>query len=223
MSNPSLPCVEVNPTTLPTASVIWLHGLGADGNDFAPIVPQLNLPKDLAVRFVFPHAPVQPITINGGYPMRAWYDILGFAPGSREDAAGVQASAKMVQALIEHEQSLGVPAERIVLGGFSQGGAMALHCGLRAPERLAGILALSTYMPVADSVPDEINAVNRDIPIFLAHGTDDNVLPYSWAQMSMNLLQKLNYPVDFRTYAMAHTVCLQELKDIGAWLQKILT
>jgi phospholipase/carboxylesterase len=222
MTNQQLSAVEINPPQKPTASVIWLHGLGADGHDFVPLVPQLNLPESLPIRFIFPHAPIIPITINGGYPMRAWYDILGLEEGSREDEAGVRAAAKQVDALIQQEQARGMPAERIVLAGFSQGGAMALHCGLRFPERLGGILALSTYLPVGHTVANEVNPVNQSIPIFLAHGTDDTLLPLSWAQMSNEFLQKLGYSIELRTYPMAHSVCGEEIKDIGDWFKKVL-
>lgn len=222
MTKQPLSVVEINPPQQPLASVIWLHGLGADGHDFVPLVPQLNLPDALAVRFVFPHAPVMPITINGGYAMRAWYDILGLEEGSREDEAGIRVAAKQVEVLIQQEQARGIPAERIVLAGFSQGGAMALHCGLRFPERLAGILALSTYLPVGYAVAAEANSANQQIPVFIAHGTEDPLLPLSWAQQSYEFLQKLGYGVELRTYAMEHSVCGEEVKDIGNWLQKIL-
>lgn len=210
--------VEINPSQTPTASVIWLHGLGADGHDFVPVVSELNLPDSLPIRFVFPHAPIMPITINGGYPMRAWYDILGFDEGSREDEAGIRTATKQVETLIHQEQTRGIPAHRIVLAGFSQGGAMALHCGLRFPERLAGILALSTYLPIAHTVEDEKNTANQKTPIFMAHGSEDPLLPLSWAEMSSEFLKKLGHPVDLRVYPMAHSVCPEEVSDIREWL-----
>lgn len=222
MTNQQLSAVEINPTQTPTASIIWLHGLGADGHDFVPIVEQLNLPESLSVRFVFPHAQEIPITINGGYPMRAWYDILGFRTDTREDVDGIRAAAKQVDALIHAEQELGVPIQRIVLAGFSQGGALALHCGLRYPKRLAGILALSTYLPIAHTIADEVSKANQDIPIFIAHGTEDPILPLSWAEMSSEFLQKLGYIVQLRMYPMAHTVSLEEIGDIGEWIKQIL-
>jgi phospholipase/carboxylesterase len=221
MTKQLLSAVEINPAQKPIGSVIWLHGLGADGHDFVPVVQQLKLPESLPIRFVFPHAPVIPITINGGYPMRAWYDILGLEEGSREDEAGIRAAAAQVNELIQQEQARGMSADRIVLAGFSQGGAMALHCALRFPERLAGILALSTYLPVGHTVAAEINPANQTIPIFLAHGTDDTLLPLSWAQMSSEFLQKLGYNIELRTYPMAHSVCAEEIEDISQWLKKI--
>lgn len=220
MMNELLPCVEVEPAETPMASVIWLHGLGADGHDFAGIVPQLNLPATAAIRFVFPHAPVKPITINNGYAMRAWYDIAGFDLGSREDSAGVIASQQLIQALIEHEHKRGIAYSRIFLAGFSQGGAMALYCGLRFPERLAGILALSAYLPLATTLATEASAINKDIPIFMAHGTSDTVVPLKLAQISYGLLLQLGYSIDFRCYPMDHSVCMEEVNDIGQWFKK---
>jgi phospholipase/carboxylesterase len=222
MPNSLLSCVEINPPVTPIASVIWLHGLGADGHDFVPVVAQLQLPATLPIRFVFPHAPLRAITMNNGYTMRAWYDLLGLDAGTREDAIGVQQSAQQVTDLIRHEQQRGVPLQRIVLAGFSQGGAMALHCGLRFPERLAGILALSTYLPLAQTLPDEMSPANHDIPIFMAHGAQDPLLPLFWAQSSREVLQKLNYALDFRIYPMMHSVCMEEINDISAWLQNLL-
>jgi phospholipase/carboxylesterase len=223
MTTQLLDFIEVNPQHTPTASVIWLHGLGADGYDFANIVPELNLPANLAVRFVFPHAPVRPITINNGYAMRAWYDILGFDKQTRQDANGIRESEKLIHALIKNENTLGIPSNRIILGGFSQGGAVALHTGLRYPERLAGVMALSTYLPFADDLAKEANSINQDTPIFIAHGTEDAVLPYAWGQMTNQMLHELKYPVEFHSYNMPHSVCGEEIKDIGAWLTKALS
>lgn len=214
--------VEVNPSTKPTASIIWLHGLGADGHDFVNIVPELNLPKDLALRFVFPHAPVRPVTINAGYEMRAWYDIKGLDTASRQDEMGIRESTQAIHELIENEKQLGIPAERIILGGFSQGGAIALYCGLRYPQRLAGIMALSTYLPLSATLPQEINEANRDTSIFMVHGNDDPVLPLQWALGSRDILLELGYPVEFKTYPMPHSVCAEEIKDIANWIKKVL-
>jgi phospholipase/carboxylesterase len=196
--------------------VIWLHGLGADGHDFEPIVPELGL--TFAARFVFPHAPVRPVTINGGMAMRAWYDILGFDRKAAEDAAGIRASAAAVTELIDSEVERGMPAERIVLAGFSQGGAIALQTALREPRGLGGVLALSTYLPLASTLAAERSAANAGIPIFMAHGTADNVLPLALGEGSRRTLEALGYPVEWRTYPMAHSVSLEEIGAIGAWL-----
>jgi phospholipase/carboxylesterase len=215
-----LDAIEIETGKNPAASVIWLHGLGADGNDFAPIVPELRLPK-AAIRFVFPHAPVQPVTINGGMRMRAWYDITDGAI-RREDERGVRASQVLIEALIGREKKRGTKAERLVLAGFSQGGAIALHTGLRHPERIAGIMALSTYVPVGEKLSTEASTANRRVPIFMAHGTYDPVIPLDRAEQSRGLLESLGYPVEWREYGMPHSVCPEELADIGAWLGKVL-
>lgn len=216
-----LSCVEVNPKAAPVASIIWLHGLGADGHDFADIVPQLHLSEALPLRFVFPHAPVQPVTLNGGYPMRSWYDIYGLSIDTQEDEKGIRASAELINALIEQEVEQGIPTDRIVLAGFSQGGAMALYCGLRFPEKLAGILALSTYLPLAGTIQAEGRIANKSIPIFMAHGDNDNVIHISLAQLSLNFLQAANYNVDFKTYPIGHSVCEQEINAISSWLNNL--
>lgn len=204
----------------PSASVIWLHGLGADGNDFAPIVPELRLPQR-AIRFVFPNAPQIPVTINGGMVMPAWYDISDVAI-RREDETGVRASQAAIEALIAREISRGSPAGNIVLAGFSQGGAIALQTALRHPERLAGVMALSTYLPLADLLADEAAGINRDVPIFMAHGSSDPVITLSRAEQSRDHLKSLGYRIDWHTYAMAHAVCPQEIADIGTWLNRVL-
>jgi len=209
-----LDAIEIETGKAPAASIIWLHGLGADGNDFAPIVRELALSKE-AIRFVFPHAPVQPVTINGGMRMRAWYDVADGA-NRREDERGVRASQALVETLIGREK------KRLVLAGFSQGGAIALQTGLRHPERIAGIMALSTYVPIAEKLSAEASAANRDAPIFMAHGTYDPVVPLARAEHSRKLLQSLGYPVEWREYGMPHSVCPEELADIGAWLGKVL-
>lgn len=204
------------------AAVIWLHGLGADGHDFEPIVPELGLPQGHGVRFVFPHAPVRPVTINGGVAMRAWYDIYGIGAGYPEDDAGIRAGAAAVEALIAREQERGVPPERVVLAGFSQGGAVALHTGLRHSRRLAGIMALSTYLPLRETCAEELSEANRGLPVFMAHGTYDPVLPYSLGDRSRELLEGIGYPVEWHSYPMEHQVCLEEVRAIGAWLTRVL-
>jgi phospholipase/carboxylesterase len=208
--------VEVTLGGDPAGAVIWLHGLGADGYDFEPIVPELKLRT--SVRFVFPHAPVRPVTINGGLPMRAWYDIAGFGGAAPQDDAGIRASGAFVSKLIEREAARGVPAERVVLAGFSQGGAIALHAGLREQRALAGILALSTYLPLADTLAAERSAANAAVPIFMAHGTADGVVPLALGEASRRRLEGLAYAVGWHEYPMAHAVCAREIADIGAWL-----
>jgi len=218
-----LETLELETGRPPTASVIWLHGLGADGHDFEPIVPELDLPDSLPVRFVFPHAPMQPVTINGGAVMRAWYDVYGLQGVRREDAAGVRASQAAVEELLAREKKRGIPASRLVLAGFSQGGAIALQTGLRHPERLAGIMALSTYLPVADTLAAEASAANRDVPIFMAHGLDDPLIPIERARTSRKLLESAGYRVEWHEYPMAHSVCAQEIADISSWLRRVLS
>jgi phospholipase/carboxylesterase len=210
---------EVSTGAAPQLAVIWLHGLGADGHDFEPIVPELRL--RFPARFIFPHAPVRPVTINHGIPMRAWYDILGWGSQVRQDAAGIQASAAAVERLIDHEVERGIPADRVVLAGFSQGGAVALHAALRESRPLAGIIALSTYLPLALTLADERSAANARIPIFMAHGTADAVVPLALGESSRRTLESLGYSVEWRSYAMAHTVCMDEVAAIGAWLTRI--
>jgi phospholipase/carboxylesterase len=211
-----LDSIELTTGDAPELAVIWLHGLGADGHDFEPIVPELGL--RFPVRFVFPNAPVRPVTINGGMAMRAWYDILGFDRHSQEDAAGIRASAAAVTRLIDREIERGISSERIVLAGFSQGGAVALHTALREPRALAGVLALSTYLPLASTLAGERSAANAGVPIFMAYGTEDSVLPSALAEASRRALEALGYAVAWHPYSMAHSVCLEEVSAIGAWL-----
>jgi phospholipase/carboxylesterase len=211
-----LDSIEIETDVTPRLAVIWLHGLGADGHDFEPIVPELRL--KFPARFVFPHAPVRPVTINGGMAMRAWYDILGFDRHAREDGAGIRASASAVTALIDREITRGIAAENVVLAGFSQGGAIALHTALREPRRLAGVLALSTYLPLAGTLAGERSVANARTPIFLAHGTADDVLPLALAQSSRRTLEAQGYSVEWHTYPMPHSVCIEEIAAIGAWL-----
>src|SRR5262245_6553813 len=214
-----LDAIEITTGPEPRLSVLWLHGLGADGHDFEPIVPELRL--GFAVRFVFPHAPVRPVTINGGMAMRAWYDILGFDRGAKEDSAGIRASAAAVTELVEREIERGMSSDRIVLAGFSQGGAIALHTALRSPIPLAGVLALSTYLPLAATLATERYAANARIPIFMAHGTDDGVLPLQLADSSRSALEALGYVVEWHAYRMAHSVCMEEVAAISAWLARL--
>jgi phospholipase/carboxylesterase len=214
-----LEAIEIETAPAPTAAIIWLHGLGADGHDFEPIVPELGLPKSTPVRFIFPHAPLQPVTINGGAVMRAWYDVTG---DGQQDAGGIRASQARVEALIARERKRGISPAAIVLAGFSQGGAVALQTGLRHPERLAGILALSTYLPLPETLEQEVSQANRDVPIFMAHGTQDPVIPLSWATRSRDRLVSLGYAVEWHEYPMPHSVCAEEIADIGRWLQRIL-
>ncbi|MDH3640075.1 MAG: alpha/beta hydrolase [Gammaproteobacteria bacterium] len=203
----------------PEYTVIWLHGLGADGYDFEPIVPALKLPADPVVRFVFPHAPMRPVTINGGMVMRAWYDISAMEMVRNEDAAGVEQSAAQVRDLIAEQNRDGIPTERIILAGFSQGGAIALHTGLRYAEALAGIMALSTYVPLKQRLAKEAHASNLGTSVFMAHGTSDPVIPLTLGDASRKLLQELGYPVEWRTYPMQHAVSPEEIDDIGRWLR----
>jgi phospholipase/carboxylesterase len=221
--NDYLPAVEIEPSQPAKASVVWLHGLGADGHDFEPIVPELRLPEDLAIRFVFPHAPNRPITWNGGYVMPGWYDIFGIGQGFPEDAAGIHASQQAIGRLIEREHARGVPYSRIVLAGFSQGGAIVLQTGLRYPQRLAGIMALSTYLPLASTLGAERAPANQDVPIYMGHGTFDNVVPYALGQWSCETLRAQAYAVEWRSYAMAHSVCAEQIADLSAWLRRCLT
>ncbi|MBK8750790.1 MAG: alpha/beta fold hydrolase [Candidatus Competibacteraceae bacterium] len=222
MTDPLLTTVEIEPAGAVRSSVIWMHGLGADANDFGPIVPEMRLSAELGIRFVFPNAPVRPVTINGGMRMRAWYDVLTMDLPRREDPDGVYDSERALVALVEREKQRGVPAERIVLAGFSQGGAMALHTGLRYPDRLAGILALSCYIPLADRLSAERRPANQHTPLFVAHGDYDEVIPMRYGQMSVQRLESLGYPSEWHHYGMGHEVCLEEIRDIAGWLARVL-
>ncbi len=220
--NTLLEHIEIETGPEPRYSVIWMHGLGADGNDFVPVVPELQLGDFGPVRFIFPHAPVQPVTINNGMSMRAWYDIYMPDLVRREDEAGLRASQKAIEALIARENARGIPTERIVLAGFSQGCAMSLQTGLRHPEKLAGIIGLSGYLPLAAMAENERHPANQNTPIFLAHGTMDPVVAFERAQATLEALQKMNYDVRFKTYPMPHSVCLEEIHDIAAFLREVL-
>jgi phospholipase/carboxylesterase len=221
MNTEADPPIEIETGPAPTHAVIWLHGLGADGNDFVPIVSELELPA-VSVRFVFPHAPMQPVTINHGYVMRAWYDIVDVEFGRREDERGVRASQQRLEQLIERETGRGIVPERIVLAGFSQGGAIALQTGLRHRQQLAGIMALSTYVPLASSVAQERDPANADTPVYMAHGARDEIIPLHVAQRSRQMLTDLGYRVEWHEYAMPHSVCMEEIDHIGAWLRRVL-
>jgi len=215
-------CLEINPVATPRACIIWLHGLGADGNDFAPLIPQLDIVDTLGVRVVLPHAPPQPVTINNGMVMRAWYDITGADFRDRQDATGIRASEALLAGLIAREVERGIPADCIVLAGFSQGGAIVLHTGLRYPQRLGGLLVLSAYLPLAGSLATERSADNAVIPIMQAHGQQDPVVPMTWALQSRDALLELGYNITWKTYPMPHTLCPDEIVDIREWLIKVL-
>ncbi|MEO6697446.1 MAG: alpha/beta hydrolase-fold protein [Gammaproteobacteria bacterium] len=215
-----LPAVEINPSTPATATVICLHGLGVDGNDLAPLAGELARPPH-AVRFVFPHAPVRTITRSGGMPLPAWYDVYGPDLAGKFDEVGIRSSEQQLRALIGREVERGIPARRIVLAGFSQGGAMALHTGLRYPQRLGGILALSTYLLLPDTLQQEAQPANADVPIMMTHGTGDDIIPFPRGEMSRRSLEKLGYQIDWRVYQMPHTLCQQEIEDMAEWLDVV--
>jgi phospholipase/carboxylesterase len=217
----SLETIEIETGARPGAAVIWLHGLGADGHDFEPIVPELRLPASKPVRFIFPHAPQRPVTINMGMRMRAWYDILQMG-GGPEDAAGIKASQKLLEDLISAQKSQGIAANKIVLAGFSQGGAIVLQTGLRYPERLAGIMALSTYLPLKDLLAKEKSAANADVPILLAHGQYDDMIRMDRALATRAALEAQGYPVEWHDYPMPHSVCPDEIGHIAQFLLRIL-
>ncbi|HYD81442.1 MAG TPA: dienelactone hydrolase family protein [Paucimonas sp.] len=222
MSHTQLDTIQIETAPNPTVSIIWMHGLGVDGHDFAPIVQELDLAGCPPIRFIFPHAPMMPVTINNGYVMRAWYDILGVDLVRREDEAGLRKSQAMIERLIEQEKARGIAAGRIVLAGFSQGCAMALQTGLRHPEKLAGLLCLSGYLPLHTAVPEERHAANQGTPIFLAHGRGDPVVPILRAEQSRDILTSLGYAVEWHDYPMPHSLCGEEIDDIGAWLKRVL-
>ncbi|RTZ39932.1 carboxylesterase [Candidimonas sp. SYP-B2681] len=222
MSSTLLESIEIETGPHPSHAVIWLHGLGADGNDFAPLVPELKLQDAPAIRFVFPHAPVRPVTINNGMSMRAWYDIFMPQGVLREDDAGLRDSQAAIEALISRENARGVPTENIVLAGFSQGCAMTLQTGLRLKQKLAGMMCLSGYLPLASLIDAELHPANQQTPIFLAHGTMDPVIVLERAQASQQKLIALGYDVSWKTYPMQHSVCFDEVQDISTFLRKVL-
>ena len=217
-----LEAIEIETAPNPDAAVVWMHGLGADGHDFEPIVPELGLPATTRIRFVFPNAPLRPVTINQGHVMRAWYDIRALAGVRREDEAGVRQSARQIEALIARERQRGIAPGRLVLAGFSQGGAMALHVGLRHPDRLAGILALSCYLPLGSALDAERSAANRDVPVFWAHGLHDPMLPLAMAEQGRARLGELGYQIDWHQYPIPHSVSAEEIADVARWLARVL-
>jgi phospholipase/carboxylesterase len=214
--------IEIETAPNPTVAIIWMHGLGADGNDFVPLVKELDLRGLPGIRFVFPHANTMPVTINGGYVMRAWYDIVGTDLVRREDEAGLRASQVQVEALIAREKARGIPASRIILAGFSQGCAMTLQTGLRHPETLAGLMCLSGYVPLSAKVPTERSAQSLATPIFMVHGLHDGVIPVARAEQSRDLLKSMGYQVEWHEYVMQHSLCQEEIDDIAAWLKKVI-
>lgn len=219
LNNELIPCIVVEPKTKPKHCVIWMHGLGANGHDFEPVAPQLGLPEGGGVRFIFPHAPVRPVTLNQGYAMPAWYDIVDLTPEGRDDAEGLRQSSEAIDAIIQQQIADGIPASQIILAGFSQGGALALHMGLRYPKKLAGIMALSSYLPQANVVMEQVHDANRGTNIFMAHGIADDVVPLAMGEASLNLLTEMGYKPSWHTYPMAHSVCLDEITDIGSWIK----
>jgi phospholipase/carboxylesterase len=217
-----LEAIEIETAPNPDAAVVWMHGLGADGHDFEPIVPELRLPATTRIRFVFPHAPLRPVTINQGHVMRAWYDVRALAGVRREDEAGVRQSARQIEALLARERQRGIAARRIVIAGFSQGGAMALHVGLRYADRLAGLLALSCYLPLSNTLPTEASPANRDVPIFWAHGLHDPMIPQAMAEQGRAQLAELGYQIDWHQYPIPHSVSAEEIADVARWLERVL-
>jgi phospholipase/carboxylesterase len=217
----TLPAIEIETKPKPSHAVIWLHGLGADGNDFVPVVKELKLPP-LGIRFVFPHAPMRPVTINGGFVMRAWYDIAYEELAFKEDERGLRESQKLIEELIVRENTRGIPSSRIVLAGFSQGGVMTFQTGLRQSKPLAGLMALSSYVPMSPMIEVERNAASNTVPVFMGHGITDNIVPLALGKMSRDTLIKLGYEVEWHQYTMPHSVCAEELADIGIWLKRVL-
>jgi phospholipase/carboxylesterase len=221
METPALSTVELETGANPVASVIWMHGLGADAHDFEPVVPALNLGPEKPVRYIFPNAPTRSVTLNGGVVMRAWYDLISMDRNAPQDEAGIRASAVGIEALITAEIERGIASTQIAVAGFSQGGAMALFTALRYPEKLAGVLALSTYLPMAEAVQQELSDANRGLPIFMAHGEMDDVVPINFARNSRKRLTQMDYDVDWREYPMPHSVIPQEVDDIRGFLDRI--
>ncbi|CDG81287.1 alpha/beta hydrolase [Janthinobacterium agaricidamnosum] len=217
-----LETIELDSAPNPTVAIIWMHGLGADGNDFVPLVKELDLSGCPAIRFIFPSANVIPVTVNGGYQMRAWYDIVAIDLVRREDEAGLRSSQRQVEALIAREKARGIPASRIILAGFSQGCAMTLQTGLRHPEQLAGLMCLSGYLPLADKTAAEIQPASLATPIFMAHGSADPVVGLNRGEQSRDALAALGYKVEWHEYRMQHSLCQEEIDDIGIWLKKVL-
>ena len=219
MNLPILECVEINPPGRVRSTVIWLHGLGADGNDFVPVIPELGLPEGMGVRFLFPHAPIRPVTINRGTRMRAWYDIKSVATGREIEGEHVEVSAQQLEQLIERELASGRESTSILLAGFSQGGAIALYSGLRYPKRLVGVIALSTSHPEPHRIGETASVDNRGLPIFYAHGTRDPIIPLAHAETTQRRLVEAGYAVDWHTYPMEHSVSAEEITDLSLWMQ----
>lgn len=217
-----LDAVVIEPNTEPTAAVIWLHGLGADGNDFAPIIPALNLPQSTPIRFIFPHAKVRPVTINGHFPMRAWFDILTMERGAEEDEMGIRETDALLHTLIQEQINRGIDPANILLAGFSQGGACALFTALRFPDTLAGVIALSCYLPLYKTLAAEASASNKQTPIFQTHGQQDELVPFQFGEMTRDFLLSQGYPLQWKPYAMGHEVCDEEIQDIGAFIKSRL-
>ena len=217
-----LQTIEKESGANPVAAIIWMHGLGADANDFVPMVEELDLRGLAPIRFIFPNAGTMPVTVNNGYVMRSWYDIVASDLGRQEDEAGLRASQLQIEALIARENARGIPSSRIILGGFSQGSAMTLQTGLRHKEKLAGMMCLSGYLPLAPKAAAEHTAESLATPIFMAHGRMDPVVPFARAEQSRDVLKQLGYNVDWHDYPMQHSLCQQEVTDIGAWLHRIL-
>ena len=217
-----LETIEIESAPNPTVAIIWMHGLGADANDFVPMVKELDLSGLPAIRFVFPNANTMPVTVNGGYVMRSWYDIVASDLGRQEDERGLRKSQQQIEALIAREKARGIPASRIILAGFSQGCAMTLQTGLRHPETLAGLMCLSGYVPIAPTVPTERSEASLATPIFLCHGRGDGVIPIERAELSRDLLTTLGYQVEWHAYNMQHSLCAEEVDDVSAWLKRVL-
>lgn len=217
-----LETIELLTAEEPEASVIWLHGLGADGHDFEGLIPELKLPATLAIRFIFPHAPYRPISMNNGYVMRGWYDINNLEFNQHEDKKGILESSDAISQLIDHEISRGIPSHRILIAGFSQGGAIALHTALRYKHTLAGVIALSTYLPLKTTIEKEMSHANKHLPLFMAHGLQDDIVNYKYGIESRRLLKKCQLPIDWHDYAMGHSVCIEEMVDIKNYLIKLL-
>lgn len=217
----ALAYLETNTGKTVNSSVIWLHGLGANGHDFHGMIPQLHLPTHMAIRFIFPHAPTRPVSINGGYAMPAWFDIFGLNETSKQDEVGIRKSQIQINDLIAQQIASGISSHRIILAGFSQGGALALYAALRYPQPLAGVIGLSTFLPLADSLEAEKQHAN--LPIFLGHGQQDPVVPFYLGEMSRTILQNANYPISWHSYQdLAHSVSQEEINDVSAWLQRVL-
>ena len=217
-----LDSIIIETQSQPDAAIIWLHGLGADGNDFVPIVEQLQLPSQMAIRFIFPHAPVRPITINQGYQMPGWYDISSLSIVDEEDESGIKESSAILKRLCEEQEASGITSDRIIVAGFSQGGAIALHCGCRYPKPLAGIMALSTYLALPDTLADEISDTAIETPVFMAHGRQDEVVSYDYGMQGKELLDENNIDVHWYEYDMGHAVCDEEIQHIRQWFMELL-